>query len=41
MTGDLPYFDANIFNNIDEGSIAKAAHRTRGAAGPSGQDADA
>ena len=40
MTGELPYFDPVIFQNIDESSIAKAAHRTRGAAGPSGLDAD-
>ena len=41
MTGELPYFDPIVFNNIDEASIAKAANRTRGAAGPSGLDADA
>ena len=41
MTGELPYFDPIVFQNIDEASIAKAAHRTRGAAGPSGLDADA
>ena len=29
-----------MFHNIDERAIAKAAQRTRGAAGPSGQDAD-
>ena len=39
-TGDLPYFDPVVFTNIDEDSIAKAALKTRGAAGPSGQDAD-
>ena len=41
MNGELPYFDPIIFNNIDETSISKAANRTRGAAGPSGMDADA
>ena len=36
MSGDLPYFNPIIFQNIDETSIAKAALRTRGAAGPLG-----
>ena len=40
MSGELPYFDPIVFQNIDEAAIAKAAHRTRGAAGPSGLDAD-
>ena len=40
MQGEIPYFDPIIFSNIDEGSIAKAAMRTRGAAGPSGMDAE-
>ena len=40
MTGEVPYFDPIVFDNIDEASIAKAANRTRGAAGPSGMDAD-
>ena len=40
MTGELPHFDPVLFTNIDESSIAKAALRTRGAAGPSGMDAD-
>ena len=39
MSGELPYFDPVVFTNIDEASIAKAALRTRGAAGPSGMDA--
>lgn len=38
--GELPYFDPVLFTNIDEQSIAKAAMKTRGAAGPSGLDAD-
>ena len=38
--GEVPYFDPVIFTNINEASIAKAALRTRGAAGPSGLDAD-
>ena len=40
IDGELPYFDPVVFSNIDEKSIAKAALKTRGAAGPSGQDAD-
>ena len=39
-TGELPYFDPIVFTNIDEQSIAKAATKTKGAAGPSGLDAD-
>ena len=35
-----PYFDPVVFSNIDETSIAKAAIKTRGAAGPSGLDAE-
>lgn len=38
--GELPFFDPVVFTNIDEQSIAKAALRTRGGAGPSGMDAD-
>ena len=38
--GEAPYFDPVIFTKIDEGSISKAALRTRGSAGPSGLDAD-
>ena len=40
ITGELPFFDPVIFTNINEQSIAKAATRTRGAAGPSGLDAE-
>ena len=40
MSGPTPYFDPIMFQNIDEGSIAKAATRTKGAAGPSGLDAN-
>ena len=40
MKGEVPYFDPIIFHNIDESSIAKAAQRTKGSAGPSGLDAD-
>ena len=40
LTGEVPFFDPVIFSNIDESSIASAAIRTRGAAGPSGMDAD-
>ena len=39
ISGEKPYFDSVVFTNIDEGAIAKAAIRTRGAAGPSGMDA--
>ena len=39
-TGELPYFDPIVFTNIDEQSIAKAATKTKGSAGPSGLDAD-
>ena len=38
--GEVPYFDPVVFTNIDEQSIAKAAMKTRGAAGPSGLDAE-
>ena len=40
LEGEIPYFDPILFTNIDEQSIAKAALRTRGAAGPSGLDAE-
>ena len=40
MTGEIPYFDPVVFSNINEASIAKAALKTRGSAGPSGLDAD-
>ena len=40
MDGELPWFDPVVFTNIDESSITKAALKTRGAAGPSGLDAD-
>ena len=40
LEGEVEYFDPVIFSNIDEASIAKAATKTRGAAGPSGMDAD-
>ena len=39
-SGEIPYFDPLIFSNIDKESIAKAALRTKGSAGPSGMDAD-
>ena len=38
--GEVPYFDPVVFTNINEQSIAKAALRTEGSAGPSGLDAD-
>ena len=40
LEGEPPYFDPVLFTNINEQSIAKAALKTRGAAGPSGLDAE-
>ena len=40
MRESEPFFDDIIFRNIDENAIAKAAMKTRGAAGPSGLDAE-
>ena len=40
MTDPKPYLDPIVFGNIDESSIAKAATRTKGAAGPSRLDTD-
>ena len=40
LRGEKPFFDLVIFSGIDETTIATAALRTRGAAGPSGMDAD-
>ena len=40
LQGETPYFDPVLFSNINEQSIAKAASRTRGSAGPSGLDAE-
>ena len=40
LSGEIPYFNPIAFHNIDESSIAKAALKTKGAAGPSGLDAD-
>ena len=40
LTGDVPFVDPVMFENLNENTIAKAALKTRGAAGPSGQDAD-
>ena len=41
INAEPEYFDPVIFTNIDERSIASAALKTRGSAGPSGMDADA
>ena len=41
IQGEPEYFDPVIFTNIDESSIATAATKTKGSAGPSGMDADA
>ena len=40
LEGEFPYFDPIIFIKIDDSSIATAAMRTRGAASPSGIDAE-
>ena len=40
LQGEVPYFDPVVFSNINEASITKAALKTRGSAGPSGQDAN-
>ena len=40
LQGEIPFTDPVLFSNIDEDSIAKAALKTNGAAGPSGLDAD-
>ena len=40
LQGEIPFTDPVLFSNIDEDSIAKAALKTKGAAGPSGLDAD-
>ena len=40
MEGEVPWFDPVVFTDIDEESIAKAAMKTKGAAGPSGLDAE-
>ena len=40
IEAEAPFVDPIIFNNIDESTISKAALRTKGAAGPSGLDAD-
>ena len=40
IEAEAPFGDPIIFNNIDESTISKAALRTKGAAGPSGLDAD-
>ena len=40
LHGEIPYFDPVVFSTIDDAAIATAAMRTKGAAGPSGLDAD-
>ena len=34
ITGNVPFVNPAQFNNIDESAIARAAMKTRGAAGP-------
>ena len=41
LPGEKPFVDPPQYNNIDSDAIIKAALRTKGAAGPSGFDADA
>ena len=41
IPGEKPFVDPAQYNNIDSDAIIKAALRTKGAAGPSGFDADA
>ena len=40
LSGKVPFVDPVMFEELDESTIAKAALRTKGAAGPSGLDAD-
>ena len=40
IKGEVPFADPILFENIDDETILKAALRTKGAAGPSGLDAD-
>ena len=40
LSGKLPFVDPVMFEELYESNIAKAALRTKGAAGPSGLDAD-
>ena len=40
LTGEIPFVDPVMFENLNESTISRAALKTRGAAGPSGVDAD-
>ena len=40
LTGEMPLFDPVIFESINESKIAASAIKTKGAAGPSGMNAD-
>ena len=40
MNGEIPFSDPIIFKSIDEATIAAAALRAKGAAEPSGMNAD-
>jgi hypothetical protein len=40
MTGEIPFVDPVMFSAIDESTISRAALHAKGAAGPSGFDAD-
>ena len=40
LTGEVPFCDPAMFNNLDENRIRQAALRTRGSCGPSGMDAN-
>ena len=40
LSGEVPFVDPVMFHDLDETVICKAAIRTKGAAGPSGMDAE-
>jgi len=40
INGEVPFVDPVMFHDLDEAVIARAAARTKGAAGPSGMDAE-
>ena len=40
LTGEVPFCESAMFNNLDENRIRQAALRTTGSCGPSGMDAN-
>ena len=40
LNGEVPFVDPVMFHDLDKSVIARAASRTKGAAGPSGMDAE-